>query len=633
MFNKKWKMIAAFAASFSLVLSAGGASVMASSTESNKTAAESTLDIAGAADEQAGASQSDGGSLLDLAESMEGQEAQEEEQDGLLALIDGAEEAPAAQAEPAPAEPAPSENAPTAEEAPEEAPAIEAPTAEAAPEAQAEPAPEAGEIPLTDVPGEAAPLDEGAVLQTPQDEADGEAEADTEADTQAETEAAAEEAVVNYDKLAPTGSVTDGVTTLDVTGIVENVMPSIVSVTATSVQKVRSYFSAEPYEIEGMGAGSGIIISQNDTELLIATNYHITNGSKDLTVCFSADAENEDDLIVPAVLKGETNRDVDLAVLAVKLSDIKPEVYSQLKIATLGSSDTLKVGQAAIVIGNALGYGQAVSTGIISALDRPVETETGSYREFMTDASVNLGCSGGAILNTKGEVVGIVNAKDTADYAEGMGYGIPIDSAIPILQEMINRETRETVENHGYLGITVVPVSEEASSMYDMPQGAYVYEVTEGSAADQAGIEKGNIITAFDGIPVGSSDDLVNRIGYYEVGETVKVKLEVPDGGGYTAKEVEVTLQAGAQSTQDGKEEENKDEEQAAPQEENDPLSTPEDGNNNGEPEYYEPYGNDYGFYYGQGEDGRGYEDPFSWFFGNNERGSDDGWGPFYFGN
>ena len=619
MFNRKWKMIAAFAASFSLVLSAGGMAVSASSADQAGSAAVSTLDIAGNAQEEDKAEKTDSGSLLDLAESMNNENTDEQKQDGLLALIDNAEQnAEAAegidQAEPAPqAEEAPAEPAPKAEEAPAEP----APQAEEAP---AEPAPQAEEA-----PAEPAPSDEGAALQL------------TDPVQEAEAGDAAEEAV-NYEKLAPTGSVTDGITTLDVTAIVENVMPSIVSVTATSVQKVRSYFSMEPYEIEGVGMGSGIIISQNDTELLIATNYHITNGSKDLTVCFSAEAEDEDDLIVPAVLKGETNRDADIAVLAVKLSDIKPEVYSQLKVATLGSSSSLKVGQAAIVIGNALGFGQAVSTGIISALDRPIQTEAGSFQEFMTDASVNLGCSGGAILNTKGEVVGIVNAKDTADYAEGMGYGIPIDTAIPILQEMINRETRETVDNHGYLGITVVPVSEEASSMYDMPQGAYVYEVQEGSAAAQAGIEKGNIITAFDGIPVGSSDDLVNRIGYYEVGETVKVTLEVQDGSGYSAKEVEVTLQAGAQQEDDKEEPEKTEEGQDTPnEEENDPLSVPEF--DDGEPDYYQPYGygNDYGYYYGQ-DDGRGYGnsdpfDPFGWFSGNDERGNDGGWGSFYFGN
>ena len=503
MFKKNWKMIAAFAMSLSLAVSAGIGAFASSSKESKTT---STLEIAGEQNgETEGEQKQDNDSLLDLAQGMDQNDAAED-QDGLLALIDGSSEneneGDLMQAEPAPE---------TAEPAPEAEAAEPAPGGE---ELQAEPAPEAG-----------------ATLETT-------ATADTE-------EAAAEEKV-NYEKLGATGSVTEGITAQDVSAIVEAAMPSIVAVTTTSVQKVRDFFSNQEYEYEAGGAGSGIIISQNEDELLIATNHHITKDSKELSVCFTVDAEKEEDLVVPAVLKGESNK-ADLAVLAVKLSDIKPEIFSQLNIATLGSSGNLKVGEAAIVIGNALGFGQSVSAGIVSALDREVETELGKFTEFLVDAPVNLGCSGGAILNSKGEVIGIVNAKDVADYAESMGYGVPIDAAIPILQDLINRETREAVDEHGYLGVTVVPVSDEARDMYGMPSGAYVYEVTEGSAAEAAGIVKGNIITAFDGIDIGSSEDLVNQIRYYKAGETVKVEIQISDGSTYVAKEVDVTLQEGTE--------------------------------------------------------------------------------------
>ena len=577
MLKKNWKMIAAVGMSFSLAVSAGIGAYASSKKESRET---STLEIAGAQNgETEGEQKEDGGSLLDLAGSMEQNNASEE-QDGLLALIDGSsaneENGDLMQAEPAPE----AEDAASSE--PE---AVPAPEEEMQPEP--EPAPEAG-----------------ATLET------------ASADDQSEP---APEEKVTYEKLSPTGSVTEGILTQDVSAIVEATMPSIVAVTTTSVQKVRDFFSNQEYEYEAGGAGSGIIVSQNDDELLIATNHHITKDSKELSVCFSVDAEKEEDLVVPAVLKGESNK-ADLAVIAVKLSDIKPEIFSQLKIATLGNSDTLKVGEAAIVIGNALGFGQSVSAGIVSALDREIETELGKFKEFMIDAPINLGCSGGAILNSKGEVIGIVNAKDVNDYAESMGYGVPIDTAIPILQDLINRETREAVDEHGYLGVTVVPVSEEARDMYGMPSGAYVYEVTEGSAAEAAGIAKGNIITAFDGIDIGSSDDLVRQIGYYAAGETVKVEIQVSDGTSYVAKEVDVTLQEGTEEQKQAQKQENEEEEKSSEKEEeigNDPGSS--DGN---------------GYYYGQdGQQGYGFGDPFGWFFGNNGSGNNGGWGSFYYGN
>ena len=368
---------------------------------------------------------------------------------------------------------------------------------------------------------------------------DAAGEKQTETETETETEAK-----VEYETLETTKTEGHTVTAIDVSDIVKASMPSVVSITSKSIQEVQDYFyGTQQYEAEGRG--SGFIIAQSDTELMIATNNHVVEGSNSLTVGFSVEAEKEDDLLVPAVIKGYSSKN-DLAVVAVKLADIPEDIFKQLRIATLGNSTDLKIGEAAILIGNALGEGQTVSTGVVSALEHDITTEAGTFSEFQIDAGVNLGCSGGPILDGEGKVIGIFNAKAVSDYAENMGYGIPITTAIPVLTDMINRETRETVENHGYLGITVVPVSEEAKQMYDMPAGAYVYEVSEGSAAEAAGIAKGDIITSLDGIDIDSADSLVSTLGYYSVGETVKLEVMTNKGGSYEAREVEVTLQEGA---------------------------------------------------------------------------------------
>jgi serine protease Do len=343
---------------------------------------------------------------------------------------------------------------------------------------------------------------------------------------------------------------TDQIITTDVSNIVENVMPSIVSINMRAVKEVDTYYGVEEYEYEG--AGSGIIVAQNDEELLIATNNHVVADSTDLFVTFTVDAEGAEDLEVSAKVKG-TNEDYDLAVVAVRLEDIDEDVLSQLKIATLGSSDSLKVGQAAITIGNALGYGQSVTCGIISALNREMTLNEEPVGLIMTDASANLGISGGALLNAKGQVIGINVAKAVADYAEGMGYAIPIDTAIPILQNLINKETRDKLsdDERGYIGATVVNVSDDAKALYNMPEGAFVYEVTEGSAAEQAGIKKGDVITKFDGDTISSSSDLIDKISYYAVGETVTIEVQTANNGEYVSHEVEVTLQEGTSSTTD----------------------------------------------------------------------------------
>ncbi|MDO5346594.1 MAG: trypsin-like peptidase domain-containing protein [Lachnospiraceae bacterium] len=391
------------------------------------------------------------------------------------------------------------------------------------------------------------------------EEQTGEAETETAAE-EPETEEAAEDgeteetqAVKAEDRSAVTLETTatgeDGIVAMDVSGIVENCMPSIVSITNNSVQEVESYFYGKQ-EIEQSSAASGIIVAQSSTELMIATNKHVVEDADELTVCFTVDVEDPEDAVVPALTKG-TDADYDLAVVAVKLSDIPEDVLNQIKIATLGSSENLKVGETAIAIGNALGTGQTVTCGIISALEREVTTSAGTFTELQTDAAINLGCSGGALLNRRGEVIGINSAKATADYAESMGYAIPIDEAIPVLTELINCETKEKVENHGYMGITVVPVSEEAMQMYNMPAGAFVYSVQEGSAGEAAGLKKGDIITKLDDISVDSSDSLVDALNYYAVGETVTVELQEAVDGSYVSREVEVTLQEGTKEAED----------------------------------------------------------------------------------
>lgn len=333
------------------------------------------------------------------------------------------------------------------------------------------------------------------------------------------------------------------IVTTDVSDIVESCMPSIVSITETSVEEVETYYYGTQ-EYEAQGAASGIIIAQNEEELLIATNSHVVDGAVEITVGFTVDAEDPEDLIVPAKLKG-TDKSYELAVVAVQLADIPEEVRAQLKVATLGSSDKLKVGQAAIAIGNALGYGQSVTSGIVSALNREITIDNFKNEVILTDAAINFGNSGGALLNSKGEVIGINVAKEAGTGTDSMGYSIPIDTAIPVLQKLINKETRDQMSDaeRGYMGATVVNVSDDAKELYNMPQGAFVYEVSEGSAAEAAGIKKGDVITAFDGETVTSSSDLIEKMSYYKADETVTVEVQTANNGTYEAREVEVTLQ------------------------------------------------------------------------------------------
>lgn len=323
--------------------------------------------------------------------------------------------------------------------------------------------------------------------------------------------------------------------TSDISTIVENAMPSIVSITNMSVQKVQSFFGGYQ-EVPSESAGSGIIVGQNDSELLIVTNNHVVENSETLTVTFC----NEES--IEAAVKG-TDSSRDLAVVAVPLDSIPADTMSQIKTAVIGNSDSLKVGEPAIAIGNALGYGQSVTTGIISAKERSIEGYDGSY--IQTDAAINPGNSGGALLNINGEVIGINSAKISDSTVEGMGFAIPISDVSDIIQNLMNKETRTKVaENEqGYLGIKGYDVNETGAQMYNMPTGVYIAEVTKNGAADKAGLSKGTIITAFDGNSVTSMDGLKGQLAYYKVGEKVTVTVQVPENNGeYTESEVEVTL-------------------------------------------------------------------------------------------
>ena len=323
--------------------------------------------------------------------------------------------------------------------------------------------------------------------------------------------------------------------TSDVSDIVENTLPSIVSITNMSVQEVQNFFGGISQQ-ESESAGSGIIISQNDSELLVVTNNHVVEGSDTLTVTFN------DGNSVEAQIKG-TDSARDLAVVAVPLDKISDDTMNAIKVATLGDSDSLKVGEPAIAIGNALGYGQSVTTGIVSATGRTIDGFDGEY--IQTDAAINPGNSGGALLNANGEVIGINSAKINSSAVEGMGFAIPISDASDVIQNLMNKETRSKVsdEERGYLGIKGYDVSEEGVQMYNMPTGVYVKEVMSGGGAEKAGLTKGSIITGFEGSSISGMSSLQEQLQYYKAGEEVTLTVQIPDKNGeYTEKDIKVTL-------------------------------------------------------------------------------------------
>ena len=323
--------------------------------------------------------------------------------------------------------------------------------------------------------------------------------------------------------------------TSDVSDIVENTLPSIVSITNMSVQEVQNFFGGISQQ-ESESAGSGIIISQNDSELLVVTNNHVVEGSDTLTVTFN------DGNSVEAQIKG-TDSARDLAVVAVPLDKISDDTMNAIKVATLGDSDSLKVGEPAIAIGNALGYGQSVTTGIVSATRRTIDGFDGEY--IQTDAAINPGNSGGALLNANGEVIGINSAKINSSAVEGMGFAIPISDASDVIQNLMNKETRSKVsdEERGYLGIKGYDVSEEGAQMYNMPTGVYVKEVMSGGGSEKAGLTKGSIITGIEGSSISGMSSLQEQLQYYKAGEEVTLTVQIPDKNGeYTEKDIKVTL-------------------------------------------------------------------------------------------
>ena len=324
--------------------------------------------------------------------------------------------------------------------------------------------------------------------------------------------------------------------TSDIATIAKNAMPSIVSITNMSVQEVQSFFGGTQQQ-ESTSVGSGIIIGQTDSELLILTNNHVVEGNEKLTVSF---VDNES---VEANVKG-TDSTKDLAVVAVKISDVKDSTMDEIAVATMGDSSKLEVGEQVVAIGNALGYGQSVTSGIVSATERTLDGYEGGTL-IQTDAAINPGNSGGALLNSNGEVIGINTAKVATDSVEGMGYAIPISDASDTIQNLMNQETKTKVSEaeQGYLGIQGVDVSDESAKMYNMPTGVYISDVVKNGGAQQAGLTKGSVITGLEGTTISDMNSLKEQLQYYRVGDKVKVTVQVPGNNGeYTEKTVEVTL-------------------------------------------------------------------------------------------
>lgn len=351
-----------------------------------------------------------------------------------------------------------------------------------------------------------------------------------------------------------TGSTAKG--SLDVSEIVSEALPSIVSITTKSVQEVQNYFgmygmygyAPQQQEQEVEGSGSGIIVGKNDDELLIATNYHVVEGADTLSVAFT------DGNAVEASVKG-FDEERDLAVVSVSLDDVEDDTMDAISIANIGSSDDLKVGEQVVAIGNALGYGQSVTTGIVSAKNRRMDSDNNTVTDgsddssdgvnlIQTDAAINPGNSGGALLNMEGEVVGINSAKLASTEVEGMGYAIAISDVTDILQNLMNETSRDKLDDseHGVLGIEGSSVSSEAVQMYGIPAGVFVKKVTEGGAADKAGLKANSVITEFNGKAVSSIDQLIEYLSYYEPDEEVELTVQVPHGTSYKEETVKVTL-------------------------------------------------------------------------------------------
>ena len=339
-------------------------------------------------------------------------------------------------------------------------------------------------------------------------------------------------------KAASDGQSTTPVSTVtDVSSIAEKAMPSLVAINDTMTVEQNNFFGM-PQTYQAQSSGSGIIVGQNDTELLIATNNHVVSGATDMKVTFT------DSTQVAAAVKG-TDSATDLAIIAVKLSDIPSDTMSKIKVSTLGDSDKVKVGEQVIAIGNALGYGQSLTVGYISALDREITDENGIQHTYIqTDAAINPGNSGGALLDLNGNVIGINAAKNASTEVEGMGFAIPISKAQEILNNLMTKKTREAVDEsaQGYLGIQGTNIDANASKEYGMPVGIYVYKIVEGGAAANSDLKEKDIITKFDGQSVTNMEELKQMLTYYEGGSTVELTVQSLVNGAYVEHNVQITL-------------------------------------------------------------------------------------------
>lgn len=345
--------------------------------------------------------------------------------------------------------------------------------------------------------------------------------------------------------LASDGAMSGAVLT-DVSGIVSSAMPSVVAITNTMLYRSNSWFGqSQTYEIPS--SGSGIIVGQNEAELLVATNNHVIDNANSLAVTFI------DNTSVQAAVKG-TDSESDLAVIAVPLEEIPAETREQIKVATLGDSDSLKMGQGVVAIGNALGHGQSVTVGYVSALDREITVDNVTKKVIQTDAAINPGNSGGALLNAAGEVIGINEAKYADSNVEGIGYAIPVSQVKDIIDELMNRTTKIKVEEseRGYLGIQLQNIDSMTASLYGMPEGVFVYKIMEDSGAAGSDLREKDIITKLDGERITSYADLSRLLTYYKAGDTVTLTVQSLENGEYVEREVQVTLGERTQE-EDGK--------------------------------------------------------------------------------
>lgn len=356
----------------------------------------------------------------------------------------------------------------------------------------------------------------------------------------------------NRESVTPTTTVAGSSSDVyDVSDIVQNCMPSVVSITNVGTTEFRTFFGT--YEQESQSSGSGIIIGRNDTEILIVTNNHVVSGAKEISVYFNSDGEAADeDNVISAKVKG-TDPGKDLAVIAVRTEDIPEETQNMIKIAAVGDSSALEVGEPVVAIGNAYGYGLSVTSGIVSALNREVSVTsdgaTITNRLIQTDAAINPGNSGGALLNSRGELIGINSVKFISEDVEGMGYAIPISDVESIIGDLMNKVTRDQVqeEDRGYLGIVGVDVTQDAAKSYGMPEGVYISTISEGGAAEKAGLQKGDIITKLDGTRISSYAQLRETLSYYASGETIPITVQRLEDAEYAEKELDITLSTGSQ--------------------------------------------------------------------------------------